>query len=93
VNSNNYPLAGATLPRKTQYIALGGTKFLTSAITKNQFPMKVPQLIAVAFLLSLLSSCQIVGGIFKAGVWVGVLLVLLVIGLIVFFIAKASGGR
>ncbi len=31
-----------------------------------------------------LSSCEVIGGIFKAGVWVGVLLVVLVVGIIVF---------
>lgn len=35
-----------------------------------------------------LSSCKIIGGIFKAGVWAGVLLVLVVIALIIFILAK-----
>lgn len=46
------------------------------------------------FLISLftisLQSCQVVGGIFKAGVWVGVVAVVGVIGLIVFLIGKGS---
>jgi hypothetical protein len=47
-----------------------------------------------AFLLMALcslQSCAVIGGIFKAGVWVGVLAVILVIGIIVFIIAKVSG--
>ncbi len=45
----------------------------------------------LAFTL-LLSSCQIVGDIFKAGVGVGVFAVVAVIGVIIFIIAKAAGG-
>lgn len=43
------------------------------------------------FLISMLvfiSSCEVVAGIFKAGVWVGVISVAVVIGLIVYFVAK-----
>ena len=36
-----------------------------------------------------LSGCEIVGDIFKAGVWVGVLLVLGVIGLIIWLVSQA----
>ena len=35
-----------------------------------------------------LSSCQVVGGIFKAGVWVGILLVVLVVGLILWLVGR-----
>jgi uncharacterized lipoprotein YajG len=38
----------------------------------------------------LLSGCQAIGDIFKAGVWVGVLVVVGVIGLIIFIISKAG---
>ncbi|MES2701580.1 MAG: phosphatidate cytidylyltransferase [Bacteroidota bacterium] len=38
-----------------------------------------------------LSSCQIIGNIFKAGVWVGVLLVVGIIGLIIFLISRIGG--
>lgn len=37
-----------------------------------------------------LSSCSVVGGIFKAGVWVGVIGVILVIGLIIYFVSRGS---
>jgi uncharacterized membrane protein len=36
-------------------------------------------------------SCAVVGGIFKAGVWVGVLAVVVVIAIIIFIISKVSG--
>lgn len=40
------------------------------------------------FLLATLNSCKIIGGIFKSGVWVGVLLVVAVIILIIWIIRK-----
>ena len=35
-----------------------------------------------------LTGCEAIGDIFKAGVWVGVLLVLLVIGIVVWLLTK-----
>lgn len=46
---------------------------------------------AIALLTISLSSCEIVGGIFKAGVWTGLILVALVLGLIIFLFTR--GGR
>ena len=43
--------------------------------------------VLISFVISF-SSCEAIAGIFKAGVWVGVLLVLIVIGLIVFLVSK-----
>lgn len=43
-------------------------------------------------LLLMLSSCELIGDIFKAGVWAGVLLVVVVVGLIIFVIGKLFGG-
>ena len=40
-----------------------------------------------------LSGCELIGDIFKAGVWVGVLIVVGIIALIVFLISKLSGKR
>ena len=40
-----------------------------------------------------LTSCELVGDIFKAGFWVGILAVAAVIGLIVFLISKLSGRK
>ena len=36
-----------------------------------------------------LGSCEVIGSIFKAGVWVGVLLVILVVGIILWLVGKA----
>ena len=42
------------------------------------------------FLLTLtLSSCGVVEGIFKAGMWTAFLVIGLIVGIIIFFIAKA----
>lgn len=42
------------------------------------------------FLLMCLSSCEAIAGIFKAGVWTGVIIVGLVIAFIVFIILRSS---
>lgn len=49
---------------------------------------------AIAMLLVLmvsLSGCQIIGDIFKAGVWVGILLVVVVVAVIVWMLRKIKG--
>jgi hypothetical protein len=47
----------------------------------------------MALLLTVtLSSCQLIGDIFKTGVGVGVFLVIAVIGIIIFVVAKLFGG-
>lgn len=45
------------------------------------------------FALFALGSCTVIEGIFKAGVWVGVLSVVAVIGLIIFLIVKMTGKK
>jgi len=42
----------------------------------------------LALLAITLSSCEVIGGIFKAGVWTGVLLVAVVIGFIIFLVTR-----
>jgi hypothetical protein len=49
-----------------------------------------------AFLFIAISSfqaCAVVGGIFKAGVWVGVAGIVLIVLLIIFIISKVSGRK
>ena len=41
-----------------------------------------------AFLICFLSGCEVIGGIFKAGVWSGILLVVAVVAVVVFLLAK-----
>lgn len=54
----------------------------------NFFP-----LIPVFAVLTLFSSCELVEGIFKAGMWTGVIMVFLVLALIIWLISKIFGGR
>ncbi|WP_170234189.1 hypothetical protein [Segetibacter aerophilus] len=42
----------------------------------------------LAFAVSLLSSCEAIGGIFKAGMWVGVIVVVLIVALVLWLIGK-----
>jgi hypothetical protein len=44
-------------------------------------------------LLLFLNSCSVVGGIFKAGVWVGVLLVIAFIALIIYLVTRTGSGK
>ncbi|MBO9682394.1 MAG: phosphatidate cytidylyltransferase [Flavisolibacter sp.] len=44
-------------------------------------------LLALATAMTL-SSCEVVGGIFKTGVWVGIFLVVLVVGLILWLVGR-----
>lgn len=39
---------------------------------------------------AVLSSCEAIAGIFKAGVWTGVIVVVGIIGLIIYFISRGK---
>jgi hypothetical protein len=39
-----------------------------------------------------LSSCEVVGGIFKGGVWTGVILVVGVIAVVIWLLSRVFGG-
>jgi cytosine/uracil/thiamine/allantoin permease len=60
--------------------------------------MKNKYLFLNLFFLSLVSavsltSCQMVQGIFKAGVWVGVIVVVAIIALVIWLISRLGGRR
>jgi hypothetical protein len=55
--------------------------------------MKKVTIFGLLALLVSFSSCELIGDIFEAGVWVGVLMVVAVIGLIFFLISKVFGGK
>jgi cytosine/uracil/thiamine/allantoin permease len=42
--------------------------------------------------LFLLPGCQVIGDIFKTGVWFGVIGVVVVVGVVIWLISKAGGG-
>lgn len=53
--------------------------------------MKKTEIFSIAAIMAILlslSSCQVIGDIFKAGVWAGVLMVVVVVGLIIFLIGR-----
>ena len=50
----------------------------------------VPILSSAIFITVSLTSCEIIGGIFKAGIWTGVLLVAAVIALIIYLITAIT---
>ena len=52
---------------------------------------RVARVLLLVLLVVPLAACEIVGGIFKAGVWVGVILVAVVVIGIMWFVAKARG--
>jgi hypothetical protein len=53
--------------------------------------MKKLTVFTIAALFLTLSSCQVVEGIFKAGVWVGILIVVAIIALVIFLFSKMAG--
>ena len=52
---------------------------------KNLIPMFVAFLMMLTF-----ESCEAIGGIFKAGVWVGVVAVVAVVALIIFLFTRGK---
>ena len=47
----------------------------------------------IALLTTTLSSCSVIGDIFKAGVWSGIIIVVVVLALIIWLVSKIFGGR
>lgn len=41
------------------------------------------------FLVTMFSSCEVVGGIFKAGMWTTVIIIVAVVALVLFIVGKA----
>ena len=50
--------------------------------------MKPSWFVPVLFAALVLSGCEIIGDIFAAGVWVGVLLVVAIVGVIIWLFAR-----
>ena len=57
---------------------------------ENKLMIRILNGLSIFLLLSTLTGCSVVEGIFKAGVWVGVLIVAAVIGLIIFLVSRAG---
>lgn len=50
-----------------------------------------PSLLAACIIS--LNSCQVIEGIFKAGVWSGVIIVVLVVALVIYVISRLAGKK
>ena len=44
----------------------------------------------ITFLMIILSGCQAIGDVFKAGVWSGIAIVVLIVAVVIYFITKGS---
>lgn len=56
--------------------------------------MKRFSILSLMFLITtLMTSCEVIGGIFKAGVWSGIIMVVLVVVLVIWLLTKIFGGR
>lgn len=77
VNKNNKKIIEAVIP----HIFLN----LKSFAMKN---LHLTKIIIFVLLVTTLTGCEVIGGIFEAGVWVGVIIVILVIALIIWLIRK-----
>ena len=53
--------------------------------------LRAARLVLLLLLLVPLAACEIVGGIFKAGVWVGVILVAVLVIAIMWVVTKVRG--
>jgi hypothetical protein len=47
----------------------------------------------LVIVITILPGCEVIGGIFKAGVWTGVLLIALVFAIIIFIISKLGSKK
>jgi len=56
----------------------------------SALPARIAGLLALVVVAWSLSACSVVGGIFKAGVWVGVVAVVLVLALIIWAISRVT---
>ncbi len=82
------------LKKITHFKLLNWLNINSLILTNNKINiMKKSNGILLAFLFAIittLSSCEAIGGIFKAGIWVGVVVVVLIVGIILWIISKAK---
>ncbi len=56
--------------------------------------LRVLPLAVVAFFLTVtLTGCELIGGIFKAGAYTGIIGVIIVVALLIWLVSKFLGGR
>ena len=54
---------------------------------------KITRLLMLFLVLMTATSCEVIGGIFKAGMGVGIFVVIAVIAVIIFIISKLGGNK
>ncbi|MGN7823152.1 phosphatidate cytidylyltransferase [Chitinophaga varians] len=52
--------------------------------------MKKLTSLLLVMMIVMMTSCEVVGGIFKAGVWTGIIIVAVVIALIIWLISRGT---
>ena len=55
--------------------------------------MRATQIILMAMILLQMTSCAVIEGIFKAGVWSGIIMVVIVVAVVLWILVKLFGGR
>jgi Rrf2 family protein len=93
IKSKRGPCGGYTLARSPEQISFSDVIEAIEgpiAVKRTNRNRRMPMNLFVLLFLSAvaLTGCEAIGDIFKAGVWVGVLLVLLVIGIVVWLLTK-----
>jgi predicted lysophospholipase L1 biosynthesis ABC-type transport system permease subunit len=61
---------------------------LQSISKMNQMKRHTSIWLALFFLVTMVSSCQVVGGIFKAGFMTAIIIIVLVVGLILWLVGR-----
>lgn len=49
---------------------------------------QLPLLSVLLFLVVTMTSCQAIAGIFKAGMWTGVIIIVFIVALILYFVSR-----
>lgn len=55
---------------------------------KQYYPITI-----IALLATMLTSCAAIEGIFKAGMWTGIIAVVIVVALVIWIVSKLFGGK
>ncbi len=78
--------------KKTAYRAVLFCSLLTNSSVMKTMLRFFPSAIMALLITVCLSSCVAAGSLFSSGIWTGVILVVVVIGLVFWLISKFSGG-
>ena len=55
---------------------------------------RFPVIVVAALMMAVgISGCEVIGDIFKAGLWVGIIIVVIIVALVVWLIRKFRGTR